>query len=55
MKKIMLFVLALCLCFTTFSTAFAETAAAEKPAAEYPEAWSSMWSSSASSALNPAS
>jgi TPR repeat protein len=34
MKKIMLFVLALCLCFTTFGTAFAETAAAEKPAAE---------------------
>ena len=35
MKKIMLFVLALCLCFTTFGAAFAETAAAEEaPKAE---------------------
>ena len=34
MKKIMLFVLALCLCFTAFGAAYAETAAAEKPAAE---------------------
>ena len=30
----MLFILALCLCFTIFGAALAETAAAEKPAAE---------------------
>ena len=29
MKKIVLFILALCLCFTSFGAAFAETAAAE--------------------------
>ena len=35
MKKIILFILALCLCFTVFGgSAFAEVAAAEKPAAE---------------------
>ena len=38
MKKIMLFVLALCLCFIVFGgSAFADTAAAEAPAAEKPE------------------
>ena len=37
MKKIMLFALALCLCFTVFGgAAFAENAAAEVPAAEKP-------------------
>ena len=34
MKKIILFVLALCLCFTAIGTALAETAATEAPAAE---------------------
>ena len=38
MKKIMLFVLSLCLCFTAFGAAFAETAQAEAPAAEKPAA-----------------
>ena len=38
MKKIMLFVLALCLCFTAFGAAFAETAATEAPSAEKPAA-----------------
>mgnify|MGYP007092201897 FL=1 len=38
MKKIMLFVLALCLSFAVFGgTAFAETAASEAPAAEAAE------------------
>ena len=34
MKKIVLFTISLCLCFTAFGASFAETAAAEKPAAE---------------------
>ena len=34
MKKIVLFAISLCLCFTAFGASFAETAAAEKPAAE---------------------
>ena len=34
MKKIMLFVLAICLCFTAAGAALAETAVTEKPAAE---------------------
>lgn len=38
MKKIILFVLALCLCFTAIGTALAETAATEAPAAEKPAA-----------------
>jgi len=39
MKKIVLFVLVLCLCFTAFGgTAFAETAATEPPAEEVPKA-----------------
>ena len=38
MKKIMLFVLALCMCFTAFGTVLAETAATEAPAAEKPAA-----------------
>ena len=39
MKKIVLFVLALCLCFTVFGgTAFAETAAAEATETEAPKA-----------------
>ena len=35
MKKIVMFILALCLCFTAVGAAFAETAATEAPAAEY--------------------
>ena len=38
MKKIMLFVLVLCLCFTAVGAAFAETAATEAPAADKPAA-----------------
>ena len=38
MKKTLLFILALCLCFTAFSAAFAETAAAEARTAEKPAA-----------------
>ena len=38
MKKIVLFILALCLCFTSFGAAFAETAAAEARTAEKPAA-----------------
>ena len=34
MKKIILLILALCLCFSAFGAAFAETAAAEKTVAE---------------------
>ena len=34
MKKTVLFVLVLCLCFAAFSPAFAETAVTEAPAAE---------------------
>ena len=38
MKKIMLFVLALCLCLTAVGAAFAETAVTEAPAADKPAA-----------------
>ena len=38
MKKTLLFILALCLCFTAFGAAFAETAAAEARTAEKPAA-----------------
>ena len=38
MKKIMLLVLALCLCFAAFGAAFAETAATDAPAEEAPKA-----------------
>ena len=38
MKKTLLFILALCLCFTAFGAAFAETAAAESRTAEKPAA-----------------